>query len=107
MTLPQPLPIRQVRVRVIGADGKPVQSAVVFSKYSRSANTDANGMAMLTTFQGFEDTVSARKEFDTEDENGRSKPWLDWKIWHATAPVQGAGTIQLRFEKWKRNGDRK
>lgn len=106
MILPEKIPLRRVKVQVLSNDGKPVAGATVFAQRGGVKQTDGGGMVELSTLSGFDDKVSAWKEFDNDD--GR-KPWIDWKRWIATVELPGRmgdAKIEVRFEKWVRNGDR-
>lgn len=107
-TIPRPLPPRKVKVHIVDNRGNPVAGAHVFTKTTVGEMdvtelTDNRGEATLVLLRGVDYRLEGWKEFDTD-----GKEWPDFKRWRAiTSLPAGArdSNVEMRFTKWRRNGD--
>jgi len=105
LRLPEPIPTRRIRVKVVDKDGNPAVGATVFSKAGSVEQTNRDGRVTVSVLSGVDTSIEAWQEFDTG--NG-TKPWVDWKRWRAAMPVPGKTgdvVLEIRFVNWRRNGD--
>jgi len=107
MTLPEPIARRRVEVLVVNEAGVPQAGAKVTSETGGRAETDAKGVAVMTTLALEGEKIQAFLAFDNSDA-GRAKPWEQQKHWTGAARVEGVGDarVVLRFETWAWNNGR-